>query len=278
MLIATVVGVVAFSAATDLTISPFHGTIRSIFRRFEHNDTDDPHNQQQQQQQRRRADRFLYQRMRRVRIIRWTEIFVEVSLFVLMGVVASQICVALDDDIVEGADPDVKWSWMTSFYWAIQTTTTIGYGDLTHPYGLRLFGILYLLLSTYLVGSSFGRLGSLHRELRELRRRHTWDRRPVTRRFIQELKGGYDDQGDYDDDRDDKDKVDQYEYLVASLIMLGKIDSNDLRLVMDKFRKLAGDKGFISVDTDVTEETAHDMETAEELEDDELARHEQDCE
>jgi hypothetical protein len=261
MLVATVVAVVAFTAAADLTTSPFHDTIRSVFRHLEN-----PRNDAV-------AERlFLHQRLRRVKIVRLTEIFVEVLLFVLIGVVASQICVAFvdDDDIndVDGKSP--KWNWMTSFYWAIQTTTTIGYGDLVSPYGLRLFSIVYLLLATYVVGSSFGRLGSLYKELSELKRRHVWDHRPVTRQFVQDMKTTG--SGEYDDD-----KVDQYEFMIASLIMLGKIDATDLRLVMDKFRKLAGDKGYISVDSDVTEETVADVETADELEDEAIARREADC-
>lgn len=259
MLVATVVAVVAFTAAADLTTSPFHDTIRSIFRHLEN-----PRNDAV-------AERlFLHQRLRRIKIVRLTEIFVEVLLFVLIGVVASQICVAFDDTNDGDVDAQAsKWNWMTSFYWAIQTTTTIGYGDLVHPYGLRLFCIVYLLLATYVVGSSFGRLGSLYKELSELKRWYVWDHRPVTRQFVQDMK--ITSNGD-----DDDDKVDQYEFMVASLIMLGKIDANDLRMIMDKFRKLAGEKGYISVDSDVTAETVADVETADELEDEAIARREAD--
>lgn len=244
MLVAMVVAAVAFSAFAELTMSPLHNVVQRIFEQFEQNKKD--------------CDLFLYQRIRRVKIVRLTSIFVEIFLFVLIGVVVSQVAVAFDTSFEEGTD----WTWMTSFYWAIQTTTTIGYGDLKQPYGLRWFQIFYLLFSTYVVGSSLGRLGSLKEELSELRRQHAWDRRPVTRRFVDELQP-------YDHD----DKVDQYEFLVASLLMLGKIDSDDIRPIMNKFRALAGEKGFISVDTDIVEENINEVDPGD-VEEDEIDQEE----
>jgi hypothetical protein len=105
------------------------------------------------------------------------------------------------------------------------------------------------MFATYIVGNSLGKLGSLKQELSKIRRRHAWDRRRVTKRFIDELQS-------YDHD----DKVDQYEFLVASLLSLGKIDSDDIRPIMNKFRDLAGDKGYISVE-DVPDETVHGSST-----------------
>ena len=45
----------------------------------------------------------------------------------------------------------------------------------------------------------------------------------------------------------DKDKVDQYEFLLASLVQLGKISSEDVIPIMDKYRTLVGDDGYIAV-------------------------------
>jgi len=75
-----------------------------------------------------------------------------------------------------------------------------------------------------------------------VRRHHAWQRRKVTQRYIEETQA-------YDNDG----VVDQYEFLVASLLTLGKLTSDDIRPVMDKYRELAGEKGFISMEDDVSE-------------------------
>jgi hypothetical protein len=129
---------------------------------------------------------------------------------------------------------------------------------LKQPFGLRWFEIFYLMFSTYLVGNSLGKLGSLKQELSEVRRRHAWDNRRVTRRFVDELQA-------YDHD----DKADQYEFLVASLLSLGKISSTDIAPIMDKFRALAGDKGYIAAD-DVPDERIEEQSTDGNIEDDQI--------
>lgn len=47
--------------------------------------------------------------------------------------------------------------------------------------------------------------------------------------------------------------VDQYEFLVGSLLTLRKITSEDIKPIMDKYRELAGCNGFISLEDDVSE-------------------------
>lgn len=44
-----------------------------------------------------------------------------------------------------------------------------------------------------------------------------------------------------------EDSVDQYEFAIASLLLLGKITKDDLGPIMDKFRALAGPRGVIDV-------------------------------
>lgn len=134
----------------------------------------------------------------------------------------------------------------------------IGYGDLTPPFGLRYFKIAYLMFSTVIVGNAFGKLGSLKQELTEIRRQHAWNRRKVTERWIDEMQA-------YNNDG----QVDQYEFLVSSLISLNKIGSDDIRPVMDKFRLLAGPKGFITQDDVVTDE-AIDNEGSQDIREDAL--------
>lgn len=53
---------------------------------------------------------------------------------------------------------------MTSLYWAVQTTTTIGYGDVSMRSEMRWFQILYLALVSEI--RDMGRLICLCRHLR----------------------------------------------------------------------------------------------------------------
>ena len=59
------------------------------------------------------------------------------------------------------------------------------------------------------------------------------------------------------------DKLDQYEFMVASLLLLNKIEQSDVDQIMDKFRELAGDKQYVCVE----EEDEAVMDTAEEAND-----------
>ena len=114
------------------------------------------------------------------------------------------------------------------------------------------------MLSTVLVGNAFGKIGSLKEELAEIHRQHAWDRRKVTKRWINEMQA-------YDNDG----QVDQFEFLVSSLISLGKIGSDDIKPIMDKFRCLAGPKGFITQD-DVVQDEGFDNELSQDFREDAL--------
>ena len=222
MLLSMVVAVVAFSAAATVTLSPLEKFFDRIFERFTGRSED---------------EQFLHERIGRVRLTKITELTIEIFTFIAIGVFAGRLAAHFEED------PDRQWNWMTSFYWAVQTTTTIGYGDLAQPFGLRYFKIVYLMFSTVLVGNALGKLGSLREELIEVRREHAWSRRKVTKRLIDEMQA-------YDHD----DKVDQYEFLVSSLVTLGKISSDDIRPIMEKFKGLAGSKGYIGIHDTVSED------------------------
>ena len=232
MLVSMIVAAVAFSTAAAITASPLQSMVRRICDRF----VSSPDEIQSR-------DQLLQARLARVRFSRLAVVALEVFLFIFIGVFASQIASAFE------TNPAAKWTFATSLYWATQTCLTVGYGDVSEePHGLIIFKTFYLLLSTYVVGSSLGRLGSLKEEMSKIRRLHTWNSRPVTRRFIDEYQA-------YEHD----DKVDQFEFLVASLVMLGRIDSDDIKPVMDKFRSLAGDKDYISVSQDISDATTEGL-------------------
>ena len=104
MLLSMVVAVIAFSAAAGATLSPLERLFDKLFERFK--DQND--------------EKFLYKRIRRLKFIKIFELLTQVFTFILIGVFASQIAIQYEEN------PDAQWTWMTSFYWAIQTTTTIG--------------------------------------------------------------------------------------------------------------------------------------------------------
>jgi hypothetical protein len=91
--------------------------------------------------------------------------------------------------------------------------------DLTQPYNMRWFQIFYLILSTGFVGSTLGGLASLRGDIEEVRRKTAWERRKVSRALIDEMQPEENDA-----------KIDQYEFLVASLLQLGKIASEDVEV------------------------------------------------
>jgi hypothetical protein len=128
------------------------------------------------------------------------------------------------------------------------------------PYNMRWFQIFYTTLGTAFVGSVFGGIASLKKEIQDLRRFYAWKRREVSKRLIEDMNG------------DDDDKIDQYEFLVGSLLMLKKIGKSDVAQIMDKFRALAGESGYImyaEAQTEAAEAEAN--EVAAENKDDEMA-------
>lgn len=111
--------------------------------------------------------------------------------------------------------------------------------DLDMGFNLRWFQIIYLILSTYFVGNTLGGLASLKDEIHEIKAYAAWDRRELSKGLIDELQP-------YDHD----DKIDQYEFVLASLVTLGKVGYSDVVPIMDKFRSLAGDDGFITAESE----------------------------
>lgn len=109
------------------------------------------------------------------------------------------------------------------------------------PFEFRWFQIVYLTVGTFFVGGALGKLASLKQELEEMRRLYAWKRRIVSKGMIMDMN-----QND--------DIVDQYEFIISSLISLGKVSSSDLSPIMDRFRELAGEKGFIQISEQANED------------------------
>lgn len=107
------------------------------------------------------------------------------------------------------------------------------------PFGtaMRVFQIFYLILATYFVGNTLGGLASLKDEINDMKAFEAWNRRELSRGLVDELQPYHHD-----------DKIDQYEFFVASLVILGKISTDDAVPIMNKFRSLACKEGFIKVE------------------------------
>lgn len=88
-----------------------------------------------------------------------------------------------------------------------------------------------------------GKVGSYNEEIKQLRRFFVWNRREVSQGMIKDWQAA-----DHDD------KIDQYEFALASLLDLGTITHADLQPIMAKFRGLAGPKGYICVEEDFGED------------------------
>lgn len=120
--------------------------------------------------------------------------------------------------------------------------------------------MFYMMFSTYFVGNTLGGLASLREELEDVRQTTAWQRRQVTKAMIDELQPEVHDG-----------KIDQYEFVLASLLQLGKVSAKDITPIMNKFRSVMTDDGYIVeaeaekmatlAETDETE--AFDMNEAE---------------
>jgi Ion channel len=174
--------------------------------------------------------KLLHQHIRKIKIYKITEVVAQLLLFNMFGMIVSRAFVNKEEI------QDKEWSWMLSFYWSVQTATTVGYGDVSVPFNMRWFQLFYLAFGTFFVGNAFGKLSGLKEELSTLKKRFVWQHLEVSRRMIEEMQA-------YEHD----DKIDQYEFVVASLLLLDKINGGDIQPIMDKYRQLAGPKGYIQI-------------------------------
>lgn len=221
MIISILVAILAFSALADQAFSNLSGPMGGSLQAFCGWMIGDLFNGE-----------HMHQRIRRVNFTIMAEIIIQFTLLNLVGVFVSRYFANRSDTEKE------QWSWMTSLYWAVQTTTTIGYGDLDMSFDLRWFQIFYLTLSTYFVGDALGKLASLRTTIEQIRRRCAWERREVSKEMLKDMQS-------HDSGSDDR--IDQYEFAIASLLTLGTVSASDLEPIMEKYRQLAGDTGYIEI-------------------------------
>mmetsp|Transcript_206 Transcript_206/g.348 ORF Transcript_206/g.348 Transcript_206/m.348 type:complete len:1383 (+) Transcript_206:113-4261(+) len=184
-------------------------------------------------------------RMRFAKFSQLAEISLIFLILNLVGVFAVQLSL-----LGENKDEFGSLTWMESLYWAVQTTTTIGYGDVDIPPSLRWFMIFYLAISTYFVGSAFGKLRELSQKLESMQQLYLWQQQEATYTMLADFSGRPENEGGKENDVDEllevEPEIDQFEFTIASLVLLGKITSEDVRPILEKFAKLSGESNKIT--------------------------------
>lgn len=228
MLVSITVGACVFSTAASLTFGGIFGI--DMLAWLENNNENS-------------RELPIYKQIRR---LVWFRIVELGTFFILLNAIGVFVARAF---VSNSSNPEEQWDWMTTIYWAVQTTMTIGYGDVAMPFQLRWFNIFFTTFGTAFVGGVFGSLAGLKSEVTDRRNFYAWRRREVSKHMIRELQIN-------------DDKLDQYEFMVASLLLLNKIEQSDVEQIMDKFRELAGDNGFVCVEDNDEEHSVDLLEEA----------------
>jgi hypothetical protein len=135
--------------------------------------------------------------MSRMRWLKFTQLVEILLIFValnLVGVFALRLSLLGETEDELGSK--LSLSWMESLYWAVQTTTTIGYGDVETPDNFRWFMIIYLSISTYFVGNAIGKLGELNDKLESMRKMYLWEQQEASYEMLADFSGRGSENGD----------------------------------------------------------------------------------
>ncbi|EED88838.1 predicted protein [Thalassiosira pseudonana CCMP1335] len=190
--------------------------------------------------------------MSRMRWLKFTQLVEILLIFValnLVGVFALRLSLLGETEDELGSK--LSLSWMESLYWAVQTTTTIGYGDVETPDNFRWFMIIYLSISTYFVGNAIGKLGELNDKLESMRKMYLWEQQEASYEMLADFSGRGSENGD-GEFVDVEPEIDQFEFTIASLVLMGKISSADVAPIIEKFKKLTGRNGSKITAADVS--------------------------
>ncbi len=240
MILSLIVSVVGFQAGLDSQFNPFRRRVDLTLARVYEilRDAKIMKGSQDKHED-------IVSRMRFAKFSQLAEISLIFLILNLVGVFAVQLSL-----LGENSDEFGSLTWMESLYWAVQTTTTIGYGDVSTPPTLRWFMIVYLGLSTHFVGSAFGKLRDLSQKLESMQNLYLWQQQEATYTMLADFSGRPENEGGKENDVDDllavEPEIDQFEFTIASLVLLGKITSEDVRPILEKFAKLSGESNKIT--------------------------------
>mmetsp|Transcript_5303 Transcript_5303/g.7503 ORF Transcript_5303/g.7503 Transcript_5303/m.7503 type:complete len:350 (+) Transcript_5303:622-1671(+) len=142
-----------------------------------------------------------------------------------------------------------NWSIITSLYWSVITSTTIGFGDL-YPQSeyTELVCIFFLPLAVAVFGEILGRIASLAIERRADALEHEFMNRELTMKDLVEMDG-------------DKDgKVHRGEFVVYMLLTMGKVELEDVEELRAAFARLDADGNGTLERSDILAKSGKRME------------------
>lgn len=129
-----------------------------------------------------------------------------------------------------------SYDWLDSFYWAVVTSSGVGYGDLALGSASRIFCVFFLPISVLSVGYAAGQLISLMLQMETARRVNLFISRGVTPEMIREM------------DWNNSGEIDKFEFVTYMLQGEGKIDKADVQRHLELFMKFDTD-GSGTIDT-----------------------------
>ena len=137
------------------------------------------------------------------------------------------------------APPEQHMDFIKSFYWAAQTCATIGYGDFT-PIGdwNKLWVCAYILLGVTCVSAAIAQIGTLHLTIRAYKRMEVLQNKQLALSLIAQL--------------DSKGRgVDKFEFLAAMLLVLEKVEPNEISEILSQFDELDSSRSGLVSTNDV---------------------------